>query len=83
MQRCFSCRSNKFFLFKSIFNAPYKKCVITKTHFPVLLMQKFAKVNNSFGGYNYIPDSMYSNVSCILNINSMRSLIIFFAQKKF
>ncbi len=55
--------NNKIFFFNKLFNGPFKKCVITKSYYPVLLMQKLAKVNNSHDNYyTYIPDSLYSNV---------------------
>jgi hypothetical protein len=52
--------NNKTFLIKQIVNSPFKKCAITKTNYPMLLMIRFAEVDNAHEGYSMIPDCMYS-----------------------
>ena len=53
-------------IFKLLFNAPLKRCYVTKSFYPLTLMIRLFKVKNFQNEDVYIPDCMYSRVNILL-----------------
>ncbi len=50
------------FLFTKIFNAPFKKCRLTKSFYPMTLMIRLIEGKDPDNNQAFIPDCIYSNV---------------------
>lgn len=48
---------------KKLYNAPIKKCIITKGFFPMTFMQRFIIKHDIRNKEVLIPDSLYSSVN--------------------
>ncbi len=55
---------DKHFL-KKVLDVPFKKCRITRCHFPMTLMLRLIEVKNNENRKLFIPDSLYTNVNYI------------------
>jgi hypothetical protein len=47
-------------LIKTICNSPFKKCVVSKSFYPLAFMMKFIKQTDYQMTWTYIPDSLYT-----------------------
>lgn len=55
-------------LFKKIFNTPFKKCIITKSFYPMSFMLRIVSLlpsNETTGKTIFIPDALYCIVKKI------------------
>ena len=49
-------------LFRQILNAPFKKCRLTKSFYPMTLMSRLIEGKDVYDKSVFIPDSLYSKV---------------------
>lgn len=54
-------------ILNSIYNAPMKRCIITKVHYPIYFMLRFVRIKDTEGKEIFIPDSLYSNVRRVIS----------------